>query len=439
MTQHPAATKRPGKPAGVLQSVRPRERMIGGVCAGLARYWDVDPLLVRVGFGLLALAGGLGGVLYLFAWAWLLGEGDAEPLIHQQVPSSKDWPWTWVMVGLVVACLAALIMLGSMAPFGPMPAIVVAGLALWNRRRRRRLAAAAPASEVALPSSPRFDAASAAWHARLEQVYVSDQPLPELPAPQQPGPWAGSGRRATGAWNSSELTMPELTMPTFEPYAEPAAAPTAPAMRRPAKAPSGASVPARQRRRRSSWWMTLSLLFVVAVAGLVAWPLSSHAAQPRALVVAVMLAVLAAVLLVGAFTVRPRLGILIGLVTAVVLGQSLAAPHLQPVGPAGTQQYSSTATLPEQIDIRMRSDSQLDFSQLKLTEDTTIVVNVTAGQVNIIAPPSYVLDYDIRFGTLYDRDRSYGRDQSEGRLVHAGSGPVLTIKLRLTAGEVTVS
>lgn len=185
--------------------------------------------------------------------------------------------------------------------------------------------------------------------------------------------------------------------------------------------------------------MTLALLFVVAVAGLVAWPLSSHAAQPRALVAGVMLAALAAVLLVGAFTVRPRLGILMGVVTAVVLGQSLAAPHLQPVGPAGTQQYATAATVPEQIDIRMRSDTRLDFSQLRLTEDTTIVVNVTAGQVNIIAPPSYVLDYDIRFGTLYDRDRSYGRDQSEGRLVHTGSGPVLTIKLKLTAGEVTVS
>ena len=421
MTQHPAASQRPGKPAGVLQSVRPRERMIGGVCSGLARYWDVDPLLVRVGFGLLALAGGLGGVLYLFAWAWLIGEGDPEPLIHQQVPSSKDWPWTSVMLGLVVACLAAMITLSSVAPFGPMPAIVVAGLALWNRRRQRRLAAAAPASEVALPSSPRFDAASAAWHARLEQVYVSDQPLPAL----------ASAPRPTDSWGSADLTIP-----SFDPYAEPVAAPLAPTTVRPAPAPSSASsVPAPQRRRRSSWWMTLVLLLVAGVAGLVAWPLSSQAAQPRALVVAVVLAAVAAVLLVGAFTVRPKLGIVTGLVTAMVLGQSLAAIHLEPVGPAGPQQYSS-ATVPEQIDIRMRSDSTLDFSQVKLTEDTTIVVNVTAAEVSIVTPPSYVVDYDIRFGTLHDGDSIVEGNPSPGRLVRTGSGHVLTIKLRLTAGEV---
>ena len=40
--------------------------------------------------------------------------------------------------------------------------------------------------------------------------------------------------------------------------------------------------------------MTLVLLLVAGVAGLVAWPLSSQAAQPRALVVAVVLAAVAA-------------------------------------------------------------------------------------------------------------------------------------------------
>ena len=36
-----------------------------GVCAGLGRYFDVDPVLIRVAFVLLTLASGLGVLIYL--------------------------------------------------------------------------------------------------------------------------------------------------------------------------------------------------------------------------------------------------------------------------------------------------------------------------------------------------------------------------------------
>jgi phage shock protein PspC (stress-responsive transcriptional regulator) len=43
--------------------------MIGGVCSGLGRYFDVDNTLVRVAFVVAALLGG-GGILgYLILWA----------------------------------------------------------------------------------------------------------------------------------------------------------------------------------------------------------------------------------------------------------------------------------------------------------------------------------------------------------------------------------
>lgn len=40
------------------------ERMIGGVCGGLAEFLDLDPTLVRLGFVALALLGGHGLLLY---------------------------------------------------------------------------------------------------------------------------------------------------------------------------------------------------------------------------------------------------------------------------------------------------------------------------------------------------------------------------------------
>ncbi len=46
----------------------PRNAVLGGVAAGLADYFDVDPVIVRIGFVLLCLASGIGLVVYLVAW-----------------------------------------------------------------------------------------------------------------------------------------------------------------------------------------------------------------------------------------------------------------------------------------------------------------------------------------------------------------------------------
>ncbi len=44
-------------------------RMLGGVCAGIARYLDVDPVAVRVGYAILTLvSGGLAILAYLAMW-----------------------------------------------------------------------------------------------------------------------------------------------------------------------------------------------------------------------------------------------------------------------------------------------------------------------------------------------------------------------------------
>jgi phage shock protein PspC (stress-responsive transcriptional regulator) len=45
-----------------------QNKMLGGVCAGLAQYFNVDPTLVRIIF-LLALFGfGIGPLFYIILW-----------------------------------------------------------------------------------------------------------------------------------------------------------------------------------------------------------------------------------------------------------------------------------------------------------------------------------------------------------------------------------
>src|ERR1700733_15358733 len=45
-----------------------RGRMLAGVAVGLADYFDVDPVMVRIGFVALAFLGGLAVPLYLAGW-----------------------------------------------------------------------------------------------------------------------------------------------------------------------------------------------------------------------------------------------------------------------------------------------------------------------------------------------------------------------------------
>jgi phage shock protein PspC (stress-responsive transcriptional regulator) len=46
----------------------PDNRIIGGVCSGMGAYWNIDPLIVRIIFIALILAGGIGAMVYLILY-----------------------------------------------------------------------------------------------------------------------------------------------------------------------------------------------------------------------------------------------------------------------------------------------------------------------------------------------------------------------------------
>lgn len=49
----------------------PDKRIIGGVCAGMGAYWDIEPWIIRVIFIALAIGGGLGILIYLILYVVL--------------------------------------------------------------------------------------------------------------------------------------------------------------------------------------------------------------------------------------------------------------------------------------------------------------------------------------------------------------------------------
>ncbi len=46
----------------------PDNRIIGGVCSGMGAYWNIEPLIIRIIFIALVLAGGIGALVYLILY-----------------------------------------------------------------------------------------------------------------------------------------------------------------------------------------------------------------------------------------------------------------------------------------------------------------------------------------------------------------------------------
>lgn len=55
------------------------EKMIAGVCGGLAEYFGVDPTLIRVLWVLITLLAGVGVLLYLILWVVMPLDLPAPP------------------------------------------------------------------------------------------------------------------------------------------------------------------------------------------------------------------------------------------------------------------------------------------------------------------------------------------------------------------------
>ncbi len=53
-------------------------RIIAGVAGGLGEYFDIDPVIIRLLFILLALPGGAGFLFYLVAWLIIPQEGETN-------------------------------------------------------------------------------------------------------------------------------------------------------------------------------------------------------------------------------------------------------------------------------------------------------------------------------------------------------------------------
>jgi phage shock protein PspC (stress-responsive transcriptional regulator) len=131
---------------------RPREgRQIAGVAAAIARRYDIDPVLVRVGLVVAAFYG-IGAVLYIAGWALLPDEpGDG---------ATRKRPKAWLLVALAIAAVVGVGHIASDRGGILLPAAAVAALLFLLHRSRGRRGVAGPGTPGAVPGGPTSTAAA---------------------------------------------------------------------------------------------------------------------------------------------------------------------------------------------------------------------------------------------------------------------------------------
>ncbi|MFE3826266.1 PspC domain-containing protein [Streptomyces sp. NPDC059092] len=147
----------------------PRQKVFAGVCGGLGRYCDVDPVIFRIVLGVLAATGGLGLIFYGFAWLLIPLEGEEENEARRLLSGRVDGASLIAVLLALAGCGLFLSMLdnGETLTFAGILSITVAGAAVWSQRRRGTL-----------PDGGPLDPATA--------HVVADAP-PETKAPPTPG------------------------------------------------------------------------------------------------------------------------------------------------------------------------------------------------------------------------------------------------------------
>ena len=78
--------------SGARPLYRPvHDRMLAGVASGLARYFGVDVLLIRIALVILVFVGGIGLAIYVASWLLIPEEGTDQSILAEFTKSMQGW------------------------------------------------------------------------------------------------------------------------------------------------------------------------------------------------------------------------------------------------------------------------------------------------------------------------------------------------------------
>lgn len=114
-----------------------RHKMLSGVCAGLGRQCDMDPVIFRIVLTVLSMAGGTGLIFYGFAWLFVPYDDEEENEVRKLLTGRVDGQALAAVLFTLVGCGVFLTMLsnGGVLTFAVVLALLLAGAGYWSRQR----------------------------------------------------------------------------------------------------------------------------------------------------------------------------------------------------------------------------------------------------------------------------------------------------------------
>ncbi|WP_079023082.1 PspC domain-containing protein [Streptomyces odonnellii] len=398
-----------------------RQKVIAGVCGGLGRYCDVDPVIFRIVIGVLSVTGGIGLIFYGFAWLLIPQEGQEENEARRLLSGRVDGASLIAVLLALIGCGLFLSMLGNDGTLGfaAMLSTAVVGSAVWSQRRR----AAAPHGSVLDPATAQA---------------VAEAP-PETMAPPVPG---------LHSWWRDPIVKDGTTGPASTQFylwgPEDGEADRSGPWHR-----SLSGTTERQARPRGPRGIGGSVLLLALMAGGLGAGLS-WGSQPFGTSLqtglTAALAVFGLGLAVSAFLGRTGIGtIFLTVVTAVLLAGATAVPKNI------TTEWGRQHWIPVSEDsVKPRYElgsgvGTLDLTRLTVPRGRTVSTSaeVGAGQLKVVVPQGMTVRLraqaglgDVRLPGDPPNDVDIAPDQSRQRTLtpRAGSAPAGTLDLRLEVG-----
>ncbi len=378
--------------------------MLGGVCAGLARRWQVDPNLVRIALVVLVFFGGLGLAAYGAGLLLIPRDGTRELPVRRFLPFTRSWS-TPAVVAATIGAAVLLLGLNGSSGIGLGPVAVI--FAVWFFGFRNR-ATTPPVAQRPEPTP--FERAADAWRVRLAEQQTPGYEQVPVPA-------------------AAELRWEQ-------PY-------TAPASDLMVQDNDPPAVVVERHRRRGLWWLALALsgvgVLVVSILGvLLGLPTSALAYT------AAVLAALGLTLVLSARAGRPPLLLPATLVVAVATG-ALLVPSGMSVPAVGSleRSYAAVGELPAAVEYSA-GDVDLDLSGLQLVADRDLAIHVGAGSVNLRLPRDVATEvtWRVRAGgaVLPDGTNREGFDLADTTDFPAArpGAPTLRITVSVDLGDLEV-
>ncbi|WP_437085471.1 PspC domain-containing protein [Streptomyces sp. enrichment culture] len=114
-----------------------RHKMVAGVCAGLGRQCDMDPVIFRITLAVLSATGGLGLLFYGFAWLFVPADDEDGNEVRKLLTGRVDGQALAAVLFALVGCGVFLTMLhnSGVLTFAVVLSLLLAGAGYWSQQR----------------------------------------------------------------------------------------------------------------------------------------------------------------------------------------------------------------------------------------------------------------------------------------------------------------